>query len=223
MIIKATHNGEVKELEVNYNIASDVLDLYVDKEIDIDWNVELSEVYISNDDTIPHNLNDIVRLLNDISTTIVSITKDSMYKFKVLVSGKPGEVIGIFNILDINHIYYRLSTAMSTDLIMIDNVISDTHNSFDYNHSLVIKYLSDRNGNVSYRIVYETLLSHGHTDEISALLVSIFKKMYGMDIKDAKLPVNGDKMSLNNIDNKSLDILKSKVMNRIIGDSHGTR
>ena len=219
MKIKATRNGEVKEFELRYSNYSDILNLYTDEEIDSEWDIEMSEIYISNQDEIPNDLSERARFLNTMSNTMVSIDKNSMYQFRISISGKPADTLAIFDMFGVNHVYHRLYTTMSADLNMIGNVTSESHKSFDYNYSLIIRYLSDRNGNVNNRFVYDTLLTYGGSEEVSTLLNTIFKNIYGTSINDAKLPSNGDKMSLNNIDDEKVEELKSKMADDIDGES----
>jgi len=151
-------------------------------------------------------------LLSDIKMKIENITKMG---FELILDGKLGDILGAILTLDINKRFKRLDIYIREDINMIKDLLGKHSNRFDTGRSLIIKYLSINNGNLSFNDVYRVLQREYKKTELRKFLPDIFKEVYGFSMEEAKYSATVNKLDLESIDDTELKSMEDDYAIRI--------
>jgi len=192
-------------LEIIHSIEHDFELKHIDKiQLDIDIvfknNIKIRELE-SNIESVKYTTSASMKIL-DIK---------SMYAI-FSIKGKLSDVFGVTESLGIPTKFTLLSSYMSNDVEIIKFLIGNDDrrgNRVDIMHSLIIRYLSEKNSNMDYNTVWDILRKDIKKTELRNLLPTLFTEIYGHTIDKSIYTSSNNKLNLNSIDDeviKDIDI-----------------
>ena len=193
----------------NYN-GRNAIDYYL-KDIDLDKieRVIAKENFIYTKDELDRLRKNIVDISNCTETSI-SIEDVTEFSYKLVIEGKLLDVFSMFYNLGM-HTVSKVSVYIANDYNLLDTLINKVKMKGDYNKSLIIRFLSEKNGNSSHEYIYRILHDEISKVDIKKMLPNMFTKIYGIKYTDYKPDISVDKLSLNNINNDNLKSIDAEL------------
>jgi hypothetical protein len=212
-----------KDKYYNNDILKTLSDDYKDEEL---LDVTVQNRFVGYDDKRFKEIKRYIDRIKSLTKCDVSIKKLNSYFFDIKISGTLIDANSIYvNILQIFN-PHSLHTSMQIDSNLEESV--RIHRGFNYNYSssLILKFLSERNGNEDIGNVFDIMRRNNEDNKFGSLIIDLFNTLYNVSIDefrklDAKMSSNGKssggKMTLEAIDIKELKCVSDEV-NHLIGE-----
>jgi hypothetical protein len=190
----------------------------VSEEIDLKTidKVKVEMRFSFNDLSRVEELKSNIETYNIVSNSKCSIKEINDYIFSIVIVGKLTDSISILQSLNLMN-FKSVDTLMKNDINFIKNLMNKRHDRYDYNYSLIIKYLSDNNCNLPYSRIYDMLTNYNNKAFINKVLLPLFKELYNCEINEARIKDSTDKLSLQSINENTLKEIEVYVRSRVDG------
>ena len=203
-----------KEYNINHN--NGLFDIIDEIEDDFDLNsitnCKYIEKYVLNDNNIK-DLTERTNTTNNLTSAKVKMKEIRANITEINIEGKLGDVFGLLKVLGLSS-YLPYQTYLMNDIYMINALLRQTNDRYDFNRSLVVRAISSFNGNMNYNTTYDTLRGLKISD-LKKILPLAFRLAHGIEFKDAKLDDYGDKLSLSHINEDEFNKIESDILRRI--------
>ena len=212
MKLKVSSKDNIKQLDIyTYDVGNVINLLENDIELCDIHKVELTITYIYNTKNNINKLkNDIERFDSCVSANIKLGTVNK-YTFDIIFNGKLGDVFGALRVLGLNEKFTRIDAYIKNDINLIKELLGGRQHRVDTNRSLIIKLLSECNGNLGYNTVFDILRRDFGKVELRKVLPEFFKESYGFAIENAKYQGSHNKLDLNVISDKVISDIDEEM------------
>ena len=216
MKVKVHTSNDIKEIDIFSYAVGDILDI-IEKDVELKYirKVELILTLVPNDLSKLEELKRMVARIQKGSSVFVEFGHLKDYMFSIKFEGMIVDVISMISLLCIYNDFERVDTYIKTDCDMIKNLLKESNERFDMNFSLVLRYISERNGNENINTVFEMLKHDFKKKELKEILSIVFKKIYGVSKEEAKYQTSNDKLDLGSIDDKKLKEMEDETAMRL--------
>ena len=187
--------------------------------INIDLNkmnrVTIKERYVYSNNKI-NELRNTIEEISNCTTTSILIENVTKYTFDIIIEGKLLDVFSMFHNLGLITQYTKLRIYLENDIQLLDTLLNKTKMKGDLSKSLIIRFLSEKNGNVNYNYVFDVLRGDIGKGDLSKFLPLIFKEIYGKEHFNIKFNnMDIDKLTLKNIDDVNLKKIDSELRTKL--------
>lgn len=233
------NNGNNIELEFNsynaFDICEKITRTIKSSDIQKITTIKASQTYVvknkksgmfdenrSTHDISIKELKDILDTYSPFINIKVLITNITNYTFDIEFEGNLFDIIGIIKSLDIPSVFQRLDYHLNIDISLYDLLIRDIDSRISLNDSLIIRFISERNGNLGYSKVFDILRNDIPRTGLKEYIGIIFQKIYNQKVEEARvMEINGDKLSLKSILNSKIKELDDEIGNLLkVGDNN---
>ena len=156
-------------------------------------------------------------MLSQCTSVGITIENVADYTFDLIMEGKLADVVSVCYSLQLSREFFRLETYMATDINLSDHLLRSNRFTGDFNTSLIIRFLSERN-KMNYDDVFSYLTSSMPKANLRDFIPLVFKRLYGLKVEDVKVDRDGDKMSLKSINSDNLKKIDEELKTYFGGD-----
>jgi len=181
-----------------------------DKEI---TNAIFRATYSIGDRNTFDEYKEFVESIDSVGSTKARIENTSDYMFDLVIEGKLMDIIVYNEYLDVRRKFNLVDTLMENDIILMDSLLRGiVLNHFSTNSSLILRFLSDKNGGMGYEEVLNILKKEIPKNSLKEFLPGIFMELYKCNPEAAKTkPLEVDKMSLKSIRDETVKELDRTI------------
>lgn len=199
MILRIKDKDGIKEIKVFSLSLSDNKDIF--KYSTLLNNVELQVDLINDDKEKYYELEANIKKFTPFTSVKIEIKPKHLYSFILILKGRLCDVFGMLINLQIKDGFEPENYYLKQDLNLIKYLLNRKEiGDFSLSESLILRFLSEQNAELSYPTIYDILKRDFKKSELKRLLPELFKKVYGFGIEEVKLSdLNLDKMNLDYI------------------------
>jgi hypothetical protein len=176
-------------------------------------NVIFRVSYTIGDKSAFSDYEELVEMIDSVGSAKTRIENKCDYMFDLVIEGKLMDVIVYDEFLDPRHRFNLVDILMENDIILMDSLLRGvTLNHFSSNSSLILRFLSDKNGGMEYEEVLNILKKEIPKNSLKGFLPDIFVELYKCKPESAKTkPLEVDKMSLKSIKDETVKELDRTI------------
>ena len=218
MIIKIYDSDGKSDNFVSNNTISKFDDTIEEIISSCDSNIEratLSETFVTRN----NDISDVKRYMNLYKTnsSLTILLEEGKKQFTINVSGKLADCVSYFITTNLYNVYDTLLSCKTIDYNLVKYFKDGTRFRENTNKSLILEYLSSKNGNTDYNVIWEYLKYEVDKPKVLEFVLITYQFVYDEKFEDSMIPSGNatNKLSLENLKMDGVDKLESYVSQRL--------